>query len=237
MGKNSFIKDLSKIWNLLEGNRLRLTLTAVFTGLADAMLSISFSYALKSMVDYFIYKAPGSLFHAAASLITVIVFGGMLLPVVIYQGNKCEALIMNRIRVRLFNHFQDMPVWYFEGHHIGDTLARVNKDINAVRTAITSLGEFATLFIRLAMTLPYILMLNARLGLFMIISGVLALLFNARFRIPMREKSKEIHERNSELTEQMTENVTGFNVIKTYNLSNRFFNIYMNNLRVKSSQL
>ncbi|NSW92206.1 MAG: ABC transporter ATP-binding protein [Firmicutes bacterium] len=230
MERDRLIKDISKVWNLIGGNRARLALTAVSTGLGDAMLNISFSYALKSMVDYFIYKTPGSLSLAAVSLMIVIVFGGILLPVVIYQSNKCEALIMNQLRVRLFNHFQKMPIRYFEEHHTGDTLARVNKDINAVQTAITSLQEFVALFIRLAMSLPYILMLDTRLGLFMVAMGILTMYFNTKFRMPMRERSKAIHERNSELTEQMTENVTGFNVIKTYNLSDRFFNIYRNKM-------
>lgn len=230
--------DLKNVLKLMGSNRKPYFMYMILLAVSDAFLDMAFSYMTKSMVDYFVDQVPNSIQYALVSVAVVVVFGGILLPVYIYFTNKLNAKTLNDVRLNFFDHLQEMPAAYFEGHHSGDTLARVNKDINALDTALRTIERFTIVIVRMLLFIPYILVLDYRFGLIAFSIGVVAMFFNIKFRLPMRERSRKIHERNAELTEQLTDNVTGFNVIKTYGLSEIFNDKYAKRLdNVMKSQL
>jgi len=224
--KNSIIDDIKKVFVLIDKNKNKFMLYIILSAIADSAIGICFSYATKSMVDYFIEDAPNAITNAIISVSLVIVAGGILLPIFVYLVSMMKAKIINNIRIELFNQLQKMPARYFEKHHSGDTIARVNKDINALEIALDTIDRFTYRIISIFMFVPYIIYLDYRFGIIALVLGLIAMAFNLKFRLPMREKSKEIHKANAKLTEQLSENVTGFNVIKTYNLSSMYFNKY-----------
>ena len=78
--------------------------------------------------------------------------------------------------------------------------------------------------------IPYIIGLDWRFGLISIITSLVATAVNIKFIIPMREKSKKIHDKTAVLTETISDNVTGFNVIKMYGLAGLFMSKFLKKL-------
>ncbi|MBN2852067.1 MAG: ABC transporter ATP-binding protein [Clostridia bacterium] len=219
-------EDIKKVLQLIGKNRIRFLFYSLGVGITNTLVGIFISFATKNMVDYFTLESGNHIQLAVLSIISAVVSGGVFFPVFYYLINMMKAKIINQVRLDLFSHLQKMPARYFELHHSGDTLARVNKDLNALEIALDTMVNFLARIISMCLIIPYIIALDYRLGVISFILGLIAMVFNIKFRLPMREKSKEIHKYNATMTEQMTDNVTGFNVIKTYNLSDRYFEKY-----------
>lgn len=225
--KYNMFTDLKNIFSLIGEYKNKMLMYFILANISNSIITIAFSFATKCMIDYFIEEIPNSLSMAIISIGTAIVAGGIFLPIFFYLASMIKAKIINNIRINLFSHMQSMPATYFENHHSGDTLARVNKDINALELSLNTIENFISRMVSILMAIPYILILDYRIGLIALVLGLLSMWFNLKFRLPMREKSREVHKKSAVLTEQLTENVTGFNVIKTYDLSEKFFNKYI----------
>ncbi len=236
--KNKFFDDFKRFLYLMEKNKKPFLIISVLKAAFGSLINLIFAFATKKMVDFFVDSVPNSIRDAIISVFLLIIVGGILVPVFIFLSKKMYAKIINDVRINLFEQFQNMPVKYFEAHHSGDVLARVNKDINALETAYLNVDTFIYTIVRMLLFIPYIVVLDYRFAIFSIVIGILSMLFNLKLRVPMRERSKEIHGRNSEMTEQMTDNVTGFNVIKSYGLDDIFYKKYLKRMNdVFKSQL
>ncbi|MDX1357849.1 MAG: ABC transporter ATP-binding protein, partial [Clostridia bacterium] len=78
--------------------------------------------------------------------------------------------------------------------------------------------------------IPYIMIMDWRFGLIGLGASVLVTIINIKYIIPMREKSRKIHEKTAVMTETITDNVTGFNVIKMYGLRELFMKKFFEKL-------
>ncbi len=77
---------------------------------------------------------------------------------------------------------------------------------------------------------PYIMIMDWRFGLIGLGASFLVTIINIKYIIPMREKSRLIHEKTAVMTETITDNVTGFNVIKMYGLRGLFMKKFFEKL-------
>ncbi len=224
------IKDFKVVFELM-GKHTKTYLMYVFLEvIGDSFLDIGIALGMKQIADYFIKDSQNALTAAIGIAIAVLLVGCIYLPVMIYIREKRIEKIMKDMRIQLFRHLQKLPVSYFEKHHSGNILSRVNKDTEALRSAVRTISGMGWGVIGMFTVIPYIMIMDWRFGLIGLAASFLVTVINIKYIIPMREKSRKIHEKTAVMTETITDNVTGFNVIKMYGLKDLFMKKFFEKL-------
>jgi len=230
MNKTKLISDFKILLSLMGRHRNIYIFYTVLSESGGGFIDIGIAWGMKQIADYFIKGTAQSMTNAIIIAILLLVVGCIFFPFTIYKREKRLEIIMQDARINLFRHLQKLPISYFEKHHSGNILSRVNKDTEALRAAI---GLFTGMFwgvIGLGMVIPYIMVMDWRFGLIGIVASVLVTILNIKFIVPMREKSRKIHEKTAVMTETITDNVTGFNVIKMFGLKGLFMKKFFEKL-------
>ena len=230
MKPKKFFKDYKVVFELMgKHNRIYMRYV-LMEELGGTSLDIGIALAMKQIADYFIKNTENSLNVAMYIAIAAILIGCIYLPIMIYIREKRIEKIMKDVRIQLFKHLQSLPVSYFEKNHSGNILSRVNKDTEALRSAIGIISGMAWGVVGMLTVIPYIMIMNWRFGLIGLGASIIVTILNIKFIIPMREKSRKIHEKTAVMTETITDNVTGFNVIKMYGLKGLFMKKFFEKL-------
>jgi len=230
MKAKKFFKDYKIVFELMGRHNKIYMLYVIMGELGGTFLDIGIALAMKQIADYFIKNTEHSLTIAIYLAIAVILVGCIYLPIMIYVREKRVEKVMKDVRIRLFKHLQSLPVSYFEKSHSGNILSRVNKDTEALRAAIGIISGMAWGVVGMMTVIPYIMIMDWRFGLIGLGASIIVTILNIKFIIPMREKSRKIHEKTAVMTETITDNVTGFNVIKMYGLKGLFMKKFFEKL-------
>jgi len=222
MNKRKTFTDFGNVFKLMGSHKFLYLFYGLLTETAGTSIDIGISWGMKQIADYFIDGTEKAMTNAIITAIYVIVIGCLFFPVMIYIREKKIERIMQDARISLFRKLQELPVAYFEKHHSGNVMSRVNKDTESLRTAINQITQMMWSVAGFGLVIPYIMVMDWRFGLISVGASVIVAILNIKFIAPMREKSREIHEKTAVMTETITENVTGFNVIKMYGLKGIF---------------
>ncbi|MBN2882603.1 MAG: ABC transporter ATP-binding protein, partial [Clostridia bacterium] len=222
MKKIKAISDFRTVFKLIGRHKNLYLLYSILTETLGITIDVGISWGMKQIADYFIEGAAGALRNAVITAAVLIFIGCLLFPIMIFVREKRIERIMQDARITLFQKLQTLPVSYYEKHHSGNIMSRVNKDSDSLRTAINLITQMFWSILGFAIVIPYIMVMDWRFGLISIGTSVAVAILNIKFIIPMREKSRLIHEKTAVMTETITENITGFNVIKMYGLKGLF---------------
>ncbi len=143
MKPTKFINDFKIVFELMGKHTKIYLLYTILEELGGSFLDIGIALAMKQIADYFIKHTENSLTVAVYIAISVTVVGCIYLPVMIYIREKRIEKIMKDVRIQLFKHLQSLPVSYFEKNHSGNILSRVNKDTEALRSAVGVISGMA----------------------------------------------------------------------------------------------
>lgn len=230
MKKIKMISDFRTLLKLMGRHRNRYMLYTVITESSGGFIDIGIAWGMKQIADYFIKGTEQSMKNAIFMGAFLLILGCFIFPFAIFVREKKLETIMLDTRVGLFRHLQKLPAAYFEKHHSGNILSRINKDTESLSSAINMMTGMFWSITGFAMVIPYILIMNWRFGLIGLVSSLVVAVLNIKFIIPMREKSRMIHEKTAVMTETITENITGFNVIKMYGLKGLFMKKFFEKL-------
>jgi ATP-binding cassette, subfamily B, bacterial len=130
----------------------------------------------------------------------------------IFQGTA-------NIREAVFKHLQRLPVGYHELHHSGDALSTLTNDVAAAEQAyqqdLLTLVEASVQGVAAGI---FMLLLEWRLALLVILGGLAPLAINTLFARPLRKVGQDIQANLGTMSERMTDLLAGFNVVRTFNL-------------------
>jgi ABC-type multidrug transport system fused ATPase/permease subunit len=139
-----------------------------------------------------------------------------------YFLNKRKYVIGMDIKRRMFSQFVTLPMTYFDQHHSGDTIARINGDTELFLKSLDMVLNLTVNIITSVIMIPTMLVFDFRLGILAVIVGTLTAFINKKFRLPIRKHNEKIRGQVGEVVSEIVENISGFKVIKTYNLHDHF---------------
>ena len=122
------------------------------------------------------------------------------------------------LRNRLFSHIQNLPASYFDDMRTGDLMAHATNDIQQVRMA-TGMGMVALndAVVLGTAAIGFMLYINVRLTLFVLIPMPLIVLGARFFSKKMHRRYQAVQASFSDLTEVVRERFAGIRVIKAHN--------------------
>jgi ATP-binding cassette, subfamily B, multidrug efflux pump len=126
------------------------------------------------------------------------------------------------IRRDLFRHFTRLDADYFDNHRVGDLMARLTADLNAVRMLV-GVGIFQGVFtaLMLAFTLYRMVMLDLGLTLLTLtVVPVITISFFVLLRI-IHRRYEQVQEQFSNVSSMAQENFSGIRVVKGFGIEHR----------------
>jgi len=213
---------IKKILKLTDNKIKKVLIFMVLLGIFQGFIMILFSDSFKTLIDYFINFQKDMLTRVLIEVSVLVALIVLLEPILVIKKAAIIEECMQHIRVKSYNHVRKLPVSYFDKHHSGDLISRMNKDIESTKKVIEGIEHFIIAIISLFFMIPYFIYLDTRFAAIAITMSVVMAIINIKYIKPMRNKSKEIHKETAILAEAITENITGFRVIKLFLLKSLF---------------
>ena len=141
----------------------------------------------------------------------------LLSVLVRYFNMRSIRYIMLDMRKDLFGHMERLSVKYFEKNHSGDSIFRLNSNVEIMKQAYS--GHFPNIILGIVggiASCVFILVLDWRLGLMAILTCVLTFFINVKFASPLRELGGKIQRSESALVSRLSDLLAGFRVIKLF---------------------
>ena len=138
------LKALARIFTYMRGSTWKLLIVAVCL-LISSLAGIVGTYMLKPIINDYIVPAIGQQNPDLSSFIQILCFLAIVYicgAAATYVTNRLMVTVsntaLNSIRRDLFNHMQDLPISYFDGHTHGELMSRYTNDVDVVREMISS---------------------------------------------------------------------------------------------------
>ena len=219
--KNSVIGDFKKIIRLSGKNGSKYFLLVILSSITYGLSVPLFAFFSKYMVDYALTGDRNNLYIGLVVL-TIMLLLFSFKSVIGYFIDKRAYIIGMDIKRKMFSHFIKLPITYFEKNHSGDTIARINGDTDLFLKSLNMVLSVTSNFVTSVIMIPTILVLDIRLGILAIIVGTLTAYINKKFRVPIRKQNEKLRIQIGSVISEIVENISGFKVIKTYNLQKHF---------------
>lgn len=206
---------LSWLWKATEGIRLRIAGIA-FAGMLQAAISLYFIWVSKHLVDIATGQAEGS-FGLYTFLMVVCTLLQLFLSAAINRiGALMKTRFTNRMRHRLFCHVMESRWMGREQMHTGDMLNRLEGDVAVVSDLLcrTIPAAWVTV-VRLMAAFIFLLVLDLRLAILVVVIMPVALLVSKRYIRQMRRLTQEIRATDSRVQAHLQESLQHRTLLST----------------------
>jgi ATP-binding cassette subfamily B protein len=216
--KQKLKTDVSRIFELIGTHMTSYITCVVISAICGTVMNISFANSVKLLINVFIYDNRELIPKIILFVSTSVVTGCILRPVFVYLQNREIENIIRDIRIKCFLVLQEFPTSYFEKKHSSETFTAINRAIDTTRESITFIINMVENIISVLLVIPYIISLDLRFGLIAIFISVLSSVFNAKVRLPLRNRSRSVWQEYDIVSKRVIESVTGFNIMKMFGL-------------------
>lgn len=159
-----------------------------------------------------------------------------------YQGYLAEKVVqvgLTNLRQDAFSRVMDMPIGYFAGQRPTDTVSRLVKDTNVMRSAIKALlGKALREPLNAGFMLAFAFLLNWQLTLIFLCAAPLVLGLMAFFGKKMKKATRKSLVASSRMLSKLKETTSGLKIVKVYNQQDYERQAFKNvNLKLLRQQL
>lgn len=140
-----------------------------------------------------------------------------------YQGRVGIAFVTNRvafqIREALFRKLNQLPMAYYDQQPLGRTITRLTADVEGIESFFSNtLPRVLTALITVVSVLVAMLLTDFKIGFFICLSSLPAIIFTVLMRKPVRFWLRDYKRRSAAINAQLAELINGLPVIKVFGL-------------------
>ena len=195
-------------WTWVVGFVTMIALCSVFDS--------TFTYLGKLIIDEGILAANRALLTRLIAFYGgLIVVQGLAVFGFIYWAGLLGERIHYDIRRKLFNHLQELSFSYFDKTPVGWIMSRLTSDAGRMADLVTwGLLDVTWAILNISTSMIFMLTINWKLALAVL--GIVPLMVGVAiwFRRRILVQYREVRKRNSKLTGEYNENITGVRVVK-----------------------
>lgn len=189
------------------------------------MLSVLVTASIMEIVHSYMYK---SVFHAVEYQdfkqfkMAMLMCGAFVIcryfqPYLSYFTMKQVRMLVFDIRIAMFEKLTFLNMQYFEEHHSGDVIKRLNVDANNIKdTCFSRVYRLFVLIFKGVAAVVTMLIYSPRLALISIFFSIISVSISIKINQRIKNMSIEIAENVSRLTQRLVDVISGFLVIKMY---------------------
>ncbi len=225
------------LWDAMEGQRLRYVL-AIALMIAGTQIAYLVPLVVRGTIDSVIGEAPldaparvaaafeamggrdalrQALWMPGAIMVGLTVLAGLCG----YSRGRLVAIASEttarRLRDRLYDHLQRLPVSYHDKADMGDLVQRCTSDVETVRGFLAGqIVEIGRAIVMVLMVLPIMLALDLRMTLVAMAVVPPVVLFSFIFFWRVKAAFQLADEAEGALTTRLQENLTGIRVVRAF---------------------
>ncbi|MBX4264781.1 ABC transporter ATP-binding protein [Clostridium estertheticum] len=232
---------MKKLINLTKGNRV-LYIVAVISIAAATFIAMLEPLIIKITIDSVIGNKPmdvikplqkiimavggkevliTNLWICALSLVTLTCIRGIFL---FLSGNfsaRAAENISRNMRVKLYDHIQNLPYEYHVKAESGDLIQRCTSDVETVRKFFaTQMVEIGRAFFIVVFAIIMMLSLNKNMTIIAMVIVPIIFIFSYVFFYKIKSTFEKADEQEGVLTTILQENLSGVRVVKAFGRQN-----------------
>ncbi len=215
--------SLQELWPLLREERMSL-FWALCAVASNAGLSVLAPFVVGYAIDNFVANKDyrGVLIYSGVLLVIYLVSLVAAYQQVLLMGSVGQR-VLYRLRERIFNHLQNLPLAFFNANKAGDLISRINNDTNKLSQFFseTLVRLFGSLFI-MAGAAIFMAALDWRLGLVSLGPVLLIILFTQLMTPWVRGSNADSLKKQGRLSAHIQESLSQFKVIVAFNRRDYF---------------
>lgn len=218
IGKYSDTNILKRIFSLVKPYKLVFTLAA-FLSVILAPVSIIRPYLVQLTVDNYILKYDlEGLYYMILLLCGILMLEGLLSYVFTYSTGWLGQSIIRDLRVKVFNHINNLRISYFDRTAIGTSTTRTINDIETINTVfsegvITIIADILTLIF----VLGIMLYTSWQLTLVCLITLPLLIWSSYWFKESVKKSYEIIRSQVSKMNAFLQERISGMRIVQIFN--------------------
>lgn len=144
-----------------------------------------------------------------------------------FYNMKSIRYIMYDMRCELFRHMEYLPVDYYDNNHSGDSIFRLNSNVENMKRAYTNYcPNFLSGILGVAASCVFILVMDLRIGILSLLICALTVFVNIKFAASLHELGGRIKRSESALVSRLSDLIAGFRVIKLFDSGHRALGRY-----------
>ena len=201
------------VWHNTAGIRLNM-LIRILAGIGRVALGLLMVWLCKRFIDITIHTGTNEdILLMIGALIAVIIGGIICRQVYYYLGVKANAIQSTSIRLRIFGHLFRRQMFVQKDLHSGDVTSRLEKDIDVVSDATTSLIPDMTVTI-IQLTGAFLLMqsMDARLAWALLVLTPIFLVVGKLIAKQLRKMTLAIRQQES-IIQMLVQETMEYNVV------------------------
>ena len=191
-------KYLVWLWRNTTGIRMNM-LVRIVAGFGRVAFGLTMVWLCKHFIDVTIRKGTtDDIIMMIAALVGVIIGGIICRQVYYLLGVRASVAQSTVIRLRIFSHLFRRQMFEQKGLHSGDVTSRLEKDIDVVSDATTSMvPDFTVIGIQLVGAFLLMQSMDARLAWALLLLTPIFLIVGKLFARKMRQMTLEIRHQES----------------------------------------
>ena len=186
------------LWQNTQGIRMNM-LVRIVAGIGRVAFGLLMVWLCKRFIDVTIRTGTNDdILQMIAALVAVISGGIICRQIYYYLGVKASAVQSTSIRLRVFSHLFRRQMFEQKELHSGDVTSRLEKDIDVVSNATTSLiPDITVTLIQLVGAFLFMNMMDARLAWALLLLTPIFLVVGKLFARQLRKMTLDIRRQES----------------------------------------
>lgn len=185
---------------------------AVIAMIASAALGLVFPAVISSVVDSVLRQNNVQLLdQITGGLLLVFLLRSLTSLIQNYNLNYIGERLVVDLRLELYNHLQDLSMGFFASRRVGELMSRLSNDVTVMRTVLTNnVNVLVEQSLSMIGAVIVMLVLNARLTLFILALLPVIIAIGAVFGIWLRRISTQIQDELASatvVTEEVLQNI------------------------------
>ena len=177
------------------------------------------AYVVKLFVDSIVATDLDALRNSVLIWIIFLVIWIPASVLLAYLWRASTMRVVANLRQRIFGHLQRLPLGFHERRHSGDLASVMTNDVSAVeQTFQEDLLTLVNASLQGVLAAIFMVVLNWKLALVVVITGLLPIGINALFAGPLRKAGDAVQKHLGETSERLADLLAGYTVVRTYNL-------------------
>lgn len=207
----------TQFWPLTRPYRLRLAVCLLFAAAGPAVAAAGI-WIFKILVDEVLTPRDFALFPAvAAAYVGIAVVGGLLSFVDDYLCTWMGERFVLDLRTELFAHMQRMSLGFFERRQLGDLVARLSGDVNAIEQLVLSgVVKVVAHGVKILIFGGLLLHLDWQLALASVVAAPVFVLVSRWFATRIKAASREKRRRTGAISAVAEESLGNAALVQAY---------------------
>jgi len=210
------MKNIKRLLQYMGDRKIKYFVLLIATLIISAVTQLYYSYIYKSLFNSIEYKDK-NLFVVACIMCAIFIVISYVSPYMRYFQMKQVRMIVFRIKIEMFKKLTKLNMQYFEEHHSGDTLKRLNNDANTLKyTYFSGIFRVLVLITNGSASIVAMFIYCSKLALVSIVFSAISVTISISMNKTIENLSQDIQKKVVKLTERLSDLFSGFLVMKMY---------------------